>query len=361
VRIRAIRVIVLAAAAFVVGRHEAFAQLQITAGPDVNISFGFLGQFQGDWISNPDGSHTQNLFVRRLRLISGGQVAPHVTFFFDTDAPNLGKTLPTGKNVNGPMILQDAYGEFTANDAFAIEAGFFYVPFSRNGLQGAAALLPIDFGPNTFTSSGPTQSSAGRDTGFQARGFLLDKHLEYRAGVFQGARNAASTNGLRYAGRAQYEVFDTETDFFYAGTSLGTKKILAIGAGFDAEDQYRAYAADAFLDLPAGPGAFTGQFDYNRFDGSTTFVTLPKQNDYLVEAGYFIKAAKITPVLQLSNRDIIGVSNGDELRWSIGLNYYWAGQNANVKGAYTRIHPGAAPDQNEFTVQLQLFYFRSRP
>jgi hypothetical protein len=37
-----------------------------------------------------------------------------------------------------------------------------------------------------------------------------------------------------------------------------------------------------------------------------------------------------------------------------------AGHNANVKGAYMRIHPNGASDQNELTVQLQLFYFRTR-
>ena len=34
-----------------------------------------------------------------------------------------------------------------------------------------------------------------------------------------------------------------------------------------------------------------------------------------------------------------------------------AGLNANVKAAYTRISPKGLPKQNEFTVQLQVFYF----
>jgi hypothetical protein len=48
---------------------------------------------------------------------------------------------------------------------------------------------------------------------------------------------------------------------------------------------------------------------------------------------------------------------GDENHWSVGLNYWWAGHNANVKGAYSRISPSGRSSQNELTVQLQLFYF----
>ena len=356
---REIRVAILAAGAIAAGCQTAAAQLQITAGDDVNIRFGVLGQFQFDSVSNnPDDSRTTNLFVRRFRLMSGGQVAKNVTFFFETDVPNLGKALPNGKSLTSGVILQDAYGEFKANDAFALDAGLMYIPFSRNELQAGASLLAIDYGTYTFTASSPTQSSTGRDTGFQARGYLVDKHLEYRGGVFQGFRNANSTNGLRYAGRVQYDVFETETDFFYSGTSLGKKKVLALGAGADGQDDYHAFAVDAFFDAPAGPGALTAQFDYNRFNGGTTFSTLPEQNDFLFEVGYFFQKAKLTPVFQLSDRNQAGVTIGDERRWSVGLNYWMMGHNANIKGAYARILPAEAPSQNQFTVQLQLFYFR---
>jgi hypothetical protein len=101
----------------------------------------------------------------------------------------------------------------------------------------------------------------------------------------------------------------------------------------------------------------TGQFDYNRFDGGTTLVALPKQNNVLVEAGYFVQALRLTPVMQFIRRNIVNTSAGDEWGTSIGANYWWAGQNANIKAAYTRLSPQGLPRQNEFTVQLQLFYF----
>jgi hypothetical protein len=39
------------------------------------------------------------------------------------------------------------------------------------------------------------------------------------------------------------------------------------------------------------------------------------------------------------------------------LNYWWAGHNANIKAAYSRINPIGSPSQNEFTGQLPLSYF----
>ncbi len=165
-----------------------------------------------------------------------------------------------------------------------------FVPFSRNSLQSAASLLPIDYGAYTFAQTGPTQSTVGRDTGFQVKGYLLENHLEYRLGAFQGARDARSHDAFRYAGRVQYELLDSEgMGFFYTGTYLGKKKVAAIAAAFDRQDDYHAYDADLFIDYPSGPGAVTAQVAYNRLDGGTTFVTLPSQNVAFLEVGYFLR------------------------------------------------------------------------
>ena len=101
----------------------------------------------------------------------------------------------------------------------------------------------------------------------------------------------------------------------------------------------------------------TAQLAYNRFDGDTTFPTLARQNDVLLEVGYFVRQLKLTPVLQFTNRSIVNTDVGDQKQWSLGVNYWWAGHNANVKTAYTRIDPRGLAKQNEFTIQLQLFYF----
>jgi hypothetical protein len=356
---RTARTAALVLVAAVATATPAHAQVQITVNPDVNFKLGVLGQFQADWLEDPIEDDTQqNLFIRRVRLLFGGQVAKNVSFFIETDAANLGRTLPGGKNIAPQLIVQDAYGEVRLHDALALDFGLMFVPFSRNSIQSAATLLPIDYGAYTFTMSGPTQSTVGRDVGVQAKSYLAGDRLELRLGAFQGARDARSQRSFRYTGRAQVQLLDPEPrGFFYAGTHLGNRRVAAIGAAFDRQDDYAAYDADAFIDLPLGGNAVTSQLAFQRIDGDTTFTTLPKQNVVLFEIGYLIRAFRITPVFQFTNRDVTGADLGDESRWSIGVNYWWTGHNANVKAAYGRIDPRGLKEQKQFTVQLQLFYF----
>src|SRR4051812_23153855 len=103
-----VRIVACASTLLVIGR-PARAQVVIKANDDVNFKLGVLGQFQAATIDNPEPDpSTNNLFVRRLRLLVGGQVAKNVTFLVETDGPNLGKTLPGGKNIAPSLILQDA-------------------------------------------------------------------------------------------------------------------------------------------------------------------------------------------------------------------------------------------------------------
>ena len=356
---RLLRTITLSVAGVICLAVSAAAQVQIKVNEDVNFRFGVLGQFQGDWLEDPVTDDTQqNLFIRRVRLLFGGQVAKNVTFFVDTDAPNLGRALPGGKNINPQMVIQDAFAEVKLHDSLTFTAGLMFDPFSRQSIQSAATLLPIDYGAYTFSISGPTQSSVGRDTGVQARGYFMENRLEYRVGAFQGARDSRSNRAFRYTGRVQVQLLDPEpVGFFYTGTHLGNRRVAAVGAAFDRQEDYSAFDVDAFVDHPVGPGAITAMAAWHRLDGDTTFLTLPEQNVLLFELGYFLRQLRISPVFQFTKRDVLDTAAGDEDRWSIGLNYWWRAHNANVKAAYGRIDPRGLAEQNQFTVQLQFFYY----
>ena len=358
-RLPSLHVLLVCFACTFAGAVAVDAQVLIKVNDDVNFRLGVLGQFQGDWLEDPvTDDTTQNLFIRRVRVLFGGQVAKNVTFFVETDAPNLGRTLPGGKNISPSVIVQDAFAEFKLHDGFALDAGLMFIPFSRNSIQSAATLLPIDYGAYTFSIGTPTQSIVGRDTGFQAKGYFLANRLEYRLGAFQGARDARSNDAFRYAGRVQYQLLQPEAPgFFYTGTYFGNRRVMAVGAAFDSQDDYHAYDADIFVDYPSGPGAVTAQLAYHRLDGGRTFVTLPRQDVVFGEVGYFIRALKLTPVFQFTRRAVTDADAGDENRWSAGVNYWWAGHNANVKAAYTRIDPRTGARQNELTIQLQVFYY----
>ena len=333
------------------------AQVQVKVNDDTFFKFGMLLQTQGEAVENTaTGGYGQNVFVRRVRLLIGGQINKNLSFFVETDSPNLGKSLTAGTKNNQPSIyLQDAYAEYKFSDAFALDAGLMLPSPSRNGLQSAATLLPVDYGAYTFANSAPTQSNVGRDTGIQARGYLAGKRLEYRAGVFQGMRDQQD-RALRFTGRVQYNFFDTESGFFYTGTYLGKKKVLSIGGGIDHQDGYSGSAVDVFFDQPLGGGALTAQLDHIRYDGGTFLKTLPEQADTLFEAGYLIGKTKFQPVAHYGKRDFAD-GGIDETRYGAGLNYFISGHNMNVKSMITRVRPDGAPSSNQFTVQVQFFYY----
>jgi len=254
-------------------------QAVIRVNESVSFRFGFALQVWADWTQDPaTRGYTQNFFIRRARLYYAGQVAPNVTFFVVAVSSNIGKA---PKDTGPTLFLEDAYGEWALfSDSVILDAGLLLIPLCRNCLTQSVRLLTLDFGSFSFLYIPSTQSVSGRDTGFQAKGYLFHDRLEYRLGAFQGRRDTGSRNAFRTAGRLQYNFFDTEKGQFYPGTYLGTKKVLAIGASFDSQMSYRAYDADLFLDLPMpGKSGLTAQVDFIHYDGAATFPAFLSQND----------------------------------------------------------------------------------
>lgn len=338
------------------------AQATIKVNDNVNIRFGGLLQTWAD--SQQDAAtrgYGNNLFIRRIRFLVGGQITPNITFFFETDNPNLGKA---PKALGSGFITQDAYVEWkpTGSKAFALDAGLMLVPLCRNCLNSAGTLLPLDYGSSSFVENAATQSSVGRDTGFQAKGYLAGDRLEYRAGVFQGFRQTGSRNSLRTMARLQYNFFDTEVGgFFYPGFYMGNKKIVAIGAGGDHQADYQAYSLDAFLSIPnaAKKNALNADVLLLGFDGGDTLTTIPEQRDVTLQAGYYMGDLKIQPFLRVEQQDFRATANNgkDNKRLQAGLAWLPNGHNFNIKGAFSRVDPRVGNTTNEFTVQLQFFYY----
>ncbi|HEX2798177.1 MAG TPA: hypothetical protein VHQ44_00750, partial [Thermoanaerobaculia bacterium] len=74
----------LIAALFLLAFGRAEAQAIIKVSDSINFKVGILMQPQADWqevrnlADNGTGGYQQNLFIRRLRFLIGGQVAKNV-------------------------------------------------------------------------------------------------------------------------------------------------------------------------------------------------------------------------------------------------------------------------------------------
>jgi len=68
-----------------------------STSPSYELKLGVLGDFQADTVDDSGAAAIHHLFVRRVRLLFGGQIAKNVTFFVEAGTPNLGKTFPDGK------------------------------------------------------------------------------------------------------------------------------------------------------------------------------------------------------------------------------------------------------------------------
>lgn len=335
----------------------ATAQWQV--GDDkTNVKFGILVQPRAEMIDGDDTA--QNLFFRRLRLIAGGKLNDKITFFIDTDVPNLGKGEGAGGTKNaGDIFFQDVALMYQYSPDQYVDAGMLLPALSHHGGQSAASQLATDYSPYAFLASGPTTSRVGRDYGVRLRGYVAGDHLEYRAGVYQGVRGPGSSNSLRFAGRLVYNVFEAEKGLFYGGTYLGKKKVLSFGASIDTQEEYSTTAVDMYWDQPVGAGgnAVVVQADWMNHDGDTFLPSFPEQNILIVEGGYYFGGSKLLPFVQYSTRDFDAATGVDEEKMLVGLGWMLDGHGRNVKFSWAQISPDGGDDLTELMVQFQLFKF----
>ena len=343
----------------------AYAQLQIK-NEDVTIKFGIQGQFWADWNQDATAAsagsqgYQQNFYLRRARLMMGGNIGDNITFFIQTDDPKLGIT---PKNLATGFVLQDAFMEYKVNPHFQIAGGEMLIPFSRQGLQSTLSFYSVDISSVSTVNNSALQQSALRDMGFQARGYFFKDHLQYRGGLFEGERDSNGRNSLREALYLQYDFFSPEKEYAYAGTALGKRKILAIDVGGDKQSSYRAYSANIANDTPVRGGDEVGfNLQYLHFDGRQKFTAVPDQNNFLAEAAYYVHKAKVQPFARFeTQRFVAAVNNTKDInRWGGGLNYYIRGQNLKWTFQLLRALPqNGSPirPSNEVTLQMQAFYF----
>ncbi|MGE3277844.1 MAG: hypothetical protein AB7O67_22245 [Vicinamibacterales bacterium] len=352
------RVIVMLAALWAVGASfaaPAFGQGLFTvhpAGPGTSLKVGVLAQPTIDWPSAGSGADP-GVYLRRFRVLTSADLG-RIKVFAETDSPMLG--VHPGRVVTHEVFVQDLAVTFAASPSLQIDGGRLLVPLAYNTVQSAASLLAVGYGPYSFLASGPTGSKVGRDWGLQARGALAGA-VEYRVGVFEGARRRDAGLPYRYAGRVQWYLAGLETGLFHTGTTIGRTRIVTVGAGFDHQADYTATALDVFVDQPLPSGdAITAQADYIHYDGGATLAALPRQDTMLLEAGYYVRPLRTTFFSQFAGDRVAG-ARPDQGAIRAGAAVWLRGHRLNVKIGLGRVARQRATPSTEVLIQTQWFVF----
>ncbi len=374
------------------------AQVVVKVSDTVNFRFGFQLQTWAEWLQDPvSEGYQQGFKIRRVRVLLGGNLAKNVSFFWESDNPNLGNSLGTAtKSLGTGYVTVDAFMEWKpfSNDQFIFSGGKFLPPITRNSLQSTSQHLSWDAGTFTFLQNAPLQGESARDLGFQIKSYLVKDHLELRGAILDGFRAPANTGGAgsrnsyRTAGRLVYNFLDAEDKGYVPrGFNFGRKKIVAIGGGFDTQGSYNAYGGDFMIDWPFGPGdaktgrdTLTAHADFIHFDGGcdlnpagTARLTnclipaLAPQNEVFTDVGYYFHTVNIQPFLRFEwNGFEDDIDQGrDSRRYGGGFNWYVtpAAQNMKITVGYERIVPktkaatAKVKNTNHFLVQFQIVYF----
>jgi hypothetical protein len=236
---------------------------QVTAPTSAGQGSPGIGAADGE-------SPSFDFFLRRVRLMAYGSITKELSYFVETDQPNLGKA----GDFTTSMFIQDAFLTYAFAPEFKIDAGMMLVPLSHHTIEGAIGLNAMDYHSDLI------RFPAGkifRDTGIQFRGLLFNNLLHYRVGIFEGVRQAAvpapamppavplpplNDNGLpRFAAQLRLNILGDESDFFLKGIYFTPKPLVSVGLGADVQSKavrklngepgtYAALSADVFVDYP---------------------------------------------------------------------------------------------------------------
>jgi hypothetical protein len=361
----------LAALATLGARPAHAAKIVIDDNTNVTLSALLQPQAAVAQEAAPDGSAGTDFFLRRARLIVGGQIGTVVSFFVDTEQANLGKD----GNWETSVFVQDAFLSLAPTDFLTIDAGMMLIPFTRHDLQSAASLNGIDYHSKLilFPAGG---NRIWRDAGVQVRADVAGGIVQLRGGIFNGVEGTPMNdttmtpekNGSdlpRLSGHARYNILGgPEKGFFYPGISFADHAIVSVGVGADwqadavmngtANVDHLGLAADVYAEIPTASDqeiVFQASgFRYDDGDGAKSTGL-----GFFTEAGYRI--GWIEPIVALERFDGDAAMNaGDFTGYHLGAAAFVDKHKTNLKLdlAITQTDGGKSIGQG--TLQAQLFF-----
>lgn len=364
-------IVVLSTLIFLAGNH-AWAGFKFEYNDQTKGEIGFWGQAWYQYVedgkdSNGDGSGDKGLndfMIRRAYLYIKGQVTPYFSFFTHIASDRLGQDgLDDSSNGLGSGVaFRDFWVTLKPDEAFKIQAGRMYVPFTRNyGTTSTKALLTtdLDWTQGGIRSNIFYPSKVGRDDGATLWGNIKDGLVQYRFMVAEGEESDTRNpdDNLRFAGRTSVSFFDPERGWFNQGTYLGKKRVLSIGAGADyqqdlifgtQQNDYFAWTIDAFYDQPIGNyGAFTFEGAYINIDNGpnaisdTQFASGDDGSIISLKAGYLFLSkfgpGQFQPFVHWQYIDVDESGKDDTNVYGLGLNYYIKGHANKISLDFTYV------------------------
>lgn len=359
---------------------NAVAGAKITISDDAEINLGFRLQalyLRTDDDSDKDGKfeNVDDFKIRRARIRLGADVTELFSMFLQTEFTQEGGS-------GGDVRLIDAFIKVKPHKLAHFIIGENMAPATRQNLTSSGGPLTADrmgivyknltWGTRAlsrFANSTYSDGDAGlrgdvdvRDLGvtlFGSTSLREDAHLKYYLGIYDGIQKA-SEDKERFAGRVQLNFFDAEPNYYNLSTYLGKKKTVGVGAAFDTQSSvamdlatmddvdYTMYTFDVFSDYPVGNGTLTFEAAYIDLDldsatmldpsgsGNPASARNAKQsqgNGWYAQAGYYIN--KWQPWVGYETWDSDASNDkGSFDAYRIGLTYFFAGHNANIKIGY---------------------------
>src|ERR1044072_8172254 len=149
-----------------------------------------------------------------------------------------------------PIPVLDAAAQFAISPELNVWAGRLLSPSDRANMAGPYYSLGGGYWAGVASRYGYNGGIfRGRDDGVTVWGNLLDGHLGYSVGAFEGhtpgigsltqnqakAAGVKASDDLMVAARLQYAFWDAEPGYYGTGNYLGAKDILAIGVAARAQ------------------------------------------------------------------------------------------------------------------------------
>ena len=327
-----------------------------------------------------------DFMIRRFYFYLKGEVTPKMGFFAHIAADRVGQDGldKSGLGLGSGIAVRDAWAYYNFCDAFKVQFGRMYNPFTRNyGTTSTFAMLPLELPFNQGGVRGGIfyASKVGRDDSAVFWGNPFDGRLQYRLGISEGVEGGDNPDdNLRFTGRGSFNLLEPETSWFNKGTYLGKKKVLALGAGFDSQkdltlsgrpgEDNLGWTMDIFFDHPVGDGAVTAEAAYIDMKDMTQtlkYSWLTSGDDaemYYIQGGYLfpgkIGPGRLQPYFRYER---LNVKNRPDTSFPcVGLNYFLKGHGAKLTLDWTQIDqktnfPAASgnysgKDQNVITFQV---------